>query len=109
MPQIELMPTKGGWIFKAQKIKDCLDAVFAKNVALLQPGEVAYTLNNPKATVLVPGLLSMDYIYKSTNGVANKQPLTVGVVWLWEEIGFLRTCKQIHREGSEILYVSFTS
>ncbi|KAK5361373.1 hypothetical protein LTS03_010326 [Exophiala xenobiotica] len=46
----------------------------------------------------------MDYIYKSTNGVANKQPLTVGVVWLWEEIGFLRTCKQIHREGSEILY-----
>ncbi|KAK5262807.1 hypothetical protein LTR40_014848, partial [Exophiala xenobiotica] len=95
---------KGGWIFKAQKIKDCLDAVFAKNVALLQPGEVAYTLNNPKATVLVPGLLSMDYIYKSTNGVANKQPLTVGVVWLWEEIGFLRTCKQIHREGSEILY-----
>jgi hypothetical protein len=54
---------KGGLIFKAQKIKDCLDAVFAKNVALLQPGEVVYTLNDPIATDFVTGLLSMEYIY----------------------------------------------
>ncbi|KAK5266567.1 hypothetical protein LTR96_008414 [Exophiala xenobiotica] len=61
--KLENVIKKGGWIFKAQKIKNCLDAVFAKNVALLQPGEVEYTLNNPKPTDLVPGLLSMDYIY----------------------------------------------
>ncbi|KAK5452388.1 hypothetical protein LTS15_007454 [Exophiala xenobiotica] len=61
--KLENVIKKGGLIFKAQKIKDCLDAVFAKNVALLQPGEVAYTLNDPIATDFVPGLLSMEYIY----------------------------------------------
>ncbi|KAK5468679.1 hypothetical protein LTR20_003025 [Exophiala xenobiotica] len=40
-----------------------LENVIKKAVALLQPGEVEYTLNNPKPTDLVPGLLSMDYIY----------------------------------------------
>ncbi|KAK7903128.1 hypothetical protein LTR67_001145 [Exophiala xenobiotica] len=61
--KLENVIKKGGLIFKAQKIKDCLDAVFAKNVALLQPGEVEYTLNEPTATDFVPSLLSMDYIY----------------------------------------------
>ncbi|KAK5465130.1 hypothetical protein LTS15_001693 [Exophiala xenobiotica] len=61
--KLENVIKKGGLIFKAQKIKDCLDAVFAKNVALLQPEEVVYTLNDPIATDFVPGLLSMEYIY----------------------------------------------
>ncbi|KAK5403473.1 hypothetical protein LTR83_003580 [Exophiala xenobiotica] len=30
---------------------------------VIKKGEVEYTLNNPKPTDLVPGLLSMDYIY----------------------------------------------
>ncbi|KAK7892821.1 hypothetical protein LTR67_007058 [Exophiala xenobiotica] len=61
--KLENVIKKGGLIFKAQKIKDCLDTVFAKNVALLQPGEVEYALNEPTATDFVPGLLSMEYIY----------------------------------------------
>ncbi|KAK5320788.1 hypothetical protein LTR93_007000 [Exophiala xenobiotica] len=61
--KLENVIKKGGLIFKAQKIKDCLDAVFDKNVALLQPGEVEYTLNQPTASDFVPGLLSMEYIY----------------------------------------------
>lgn len=61
--KLESVIKKGGLIFKAQKIKDCLNAVFQINVALLQPGEVEYTLNDPISTDFVPGLLSMDYIY----------------------------------------------
>jgi endonuclease III len=61
--KLENVIKKGGLIFKAQKIKDCLDTVFTKNVALLQPGEVEYALNKPTATDFVPGLLSMEYIY----------------------------------------------
>ena len=61
--KLESVIKKGGLIFKAQKIKDCLDAVFDKNISLLQPGQVEYTRNDPTATDFVPGLLSMDYIY----------------------------------------------
>lgn len=56
--KLESLIKKGGVIFKAQKIKDFLDAVFEKNIAL-QPGEVEHTLNDPTATDFVAGLLSM--------------------------------------------------
>lgn len=49
---------------KAPKIKECLDVVYAKNVAMLQPGEVIYEGNDPTAQDFVPGLLSMDYLWE---------------------------------------------
>ncbi|KAK5030592.1 hypothetical protein LTS07_005376 [Exophiala sideris] len=48
---------------KAPAIKGCLDMIYAKNVALLQPGEVIYDGNDPTASDFVPGLLSLDYLW----------------------------------------------
>ncbi|KAK5390255.1 hypothetical protein LTS13_000336 [Exophiala xenobiotica] len=103
--KLENVIKKGGWIFKAQKIKNCLDAVFAKLwLSFSQEKSSIHSIiqNRPISS---PACCQWTTFTISTNGVANRQPLTVGLVWLWEEIGFLRTCKQIHREGSEILYL----
>jgi hypothetical protein len=64
--KLENVIKKGGLIFKAQKIKDCLDAVFAKNVALLQPGE----------RISSPACCQWSTSTLSTRRVVNKQPLT---------------------------------
>ena len=48
---------------KAPVIKGCLDFIYAKNITLLQPGEVVYDGNDPAASDFVPGLLSMDYLW----------------------------------------------
>ncbi|KIW16203.1 hypothetical protein PV08_06254 [Exophiala spinifera] len=53
----------GGFAFKAKSIKDCLDIIYAKNVARIPPGTIEHAGNEPFATDFVPGLLSMDYLW----------------------------------------------
>jgi len=48
---------------KSQRIKECLDMIYAKNVELLPPGDVVYESNEPGAKDFVPGLLSLDYLH----------------------------------------------
>ncbi|KAI1611385.1 hypothetical protein EDD36DRAFT_466326 [Exophiala viscosa] len=59
----KVLKKAGLWNLKAPQIKGCLDMIYAKNVALLQPGEVMYDGNDPTASDFVPGLLSMDYLW----------------------------------------------
>lgn len=64
LEKLQMVLKKAGlFIIKAKGIKECLDAVFAKNLALLPPGEVAYNGNDPTERDFVPGLLSLDYLY----------------------------------------------
>ncbi|EXJ72726.1 uncharacterized protein A1O5_03873 [Cladophialophora psammophila CBS 110553] len=67
LSKLEKVLKKAGLVNKKPKaIKDILDIVYERNVALLKPlkdGEVVYIGNERGASDFVPGLLSVDYLW----------------------------------------------
>ncbi|KIW96124.1 uncharacterized protein Z519_03191 [Cladophialophora bantiana CBS 173.52] len=67
LSKLEKVLKKAGLVNKKPKaIKDILDIVYERNVALLEPlkdGEVVYIGNERGAADFVPGLLSVDYLW----------------------------------------------
>jgi len=82
LAKLQMVLKKAGlFMIKAKGIKECLDAVFTKNVALLSPGVVAYAGNDPTLADFVPGLLSLDYLYDAFK-VGGKQAVFDNLVKL---------------------------
>jgi endonuclease III len=86
----KVLKRAGLFMIKATGIKKCLDAVFAKNLDLLGPGEIAYEANESGATDFVPGLLSLDYLYDVYNK-GGKQALFDSLLLL-PQIGVKSAC-----------------
>lgn len=63
LEKLELALMRAGlYKIKAKAIKRCLDDIYAHNLSLLGPEEVAYRFNVPNEPDFVPGLLSLDYL-----------------------------------------------